>query len=49
MRKVTQYDKIYLRGFLSALDFCISKKNVYEIKLLRRQFRKKAKKMGMVV
>ena len=46
MAKATNEDKMYLRGFISGIEFCIAKKgDIPEMKALKRQFTKKLKKM----
>jgi len=55
MKKPMEADEMYLRGFLSGLDFCVvnisgdKKKDLSEVRALRKAFRKKAKKMKMVL
>jgi len=55
MKKPTEADRMYLMGFLSGLDFCIvnisgnKKKDLSEVRALRKAFREKAKKLKMVI
>jgi hypothetical protein len=46
----TYADRMYLRGFISGVEFCIAKKgDIAEMKALHRAFKKKLMKMYKVV
>jgi hypothetical protein len=50
MVRTTIADRMYLRGFISGVEFCIAKKgNIAEMKALHKTFKKKLKKMYKVV